>query len=88
MACLFNPEVRKVGQRLGTLNTAWIGRVPNLPNVPNLFPPVYTHTRAHTRAHMTQYTLGRLGRLGSSSIGAGSSLPNLLPTFLTYGDRA
>ena len=50
MACLFDPEVRKVRQRLGTLNTAWIGRVPNLPNVPNLFPPrIHTHTRAHAR---------------------------------------
>ena len=42
MRRLFSPEVRKVGQRLGTLEAAPIGLLPNLNNLPNLF--------AHVRA--------------------------------------
>ena len=32
----FDPEVRKVGQRLGRLEAAPMADVPNLPNLPNL----------------------------------------------------
>lgn len=74
-------------QRLGTLKPAWAGLLPNLPNLPHLFP---THTcagvrtRVRVRAHTSfNYRLGRLGRLGRTSRYAALEVPNLLPTFPT-----
>lgn len=84
-------KVGKVGSRLGTPKPAWIGRFPNLPNVPNLQSRVRTHTRArarmrthtHPHPHTREKRLGTLGRLGKAALALCSSLPNLLPTFPT-----
>lgn len=89
-------KVRKVGQRLGRLKPALVAALPNLPNLPNLFltrvrarVPAYAHRYGHARARshalIPSFQLGRLGRLGSGTPGAGFSLPNLLPTFRTLG---
>lgn len=88
------PEVRKVGSRLGSLKPAPALGVPNLPNLPNLFSNsmraraymgVHAGERAYaltrSRAHYGLETrLGRLGRLGTTSNGAGFELPNLFLT--------
>lgn len=90
---IFTPEVRKVGSRLGAMKAAWIGRVPNLPNVPNLFFFTRTYTcatRAHTHTHRVRapvhtliFWLGRLGRIGKPSGNAAFKIPNIFPTFPT-----
>lgn len=48
-------EVRKVRNRLGTLEPLWVGTLPNLPYLPNLFllrTHAYTHTRTRAHAHV------------------------------------
>ena len=51
----FSAEVRKVRNRLGTLKPLWVGHLPNLPYLPNLFhlrTHTYTHTRTRTHARV------------------------------------
>ena len=85
------PNVRKVGQRLGSLNPAWMLVFPNLPNLPNLLLRVHASERrrgrtcAYARVQVSRFTLGRLGRLGKASHGAGFRLPNLLRTSVRLG---
>src|SRR5688500_2019259 len=69
----FSNKVRKVGSRFGTSKPAWIGLLPNLPNLPHLFLPrthtrmrTHTRTRARTCTHV-YFRLGRLGRLGRTN---------------------
>ena len=78
--------------RLGSWKPLQHNGVPNLPNLPNLFPHVCVgaHGRAcrrahpqacaHTRACVTHLTLGRLGRLGRVKRHKGCRVPNLCPT--------
>lgn len=80
--CRFSAEVRKVRQRLGTLQALCGAGVPNLPNLPNLFPRPRTHARIRARTHahvcvFLDYRLGRLGRLGKVRRGAACRVPNL-----------
>lgn len=51
----FDPEVRKVGQRLGTLQPAPVADVPNLPNLPNLSPRAHERAPAHIRARVRNH---------------------------------
>ena len=50
-----DPEVRKVGQRLGTLQAAPMADVPNLPNLPNLSPRAHERAPAHIRARVRNH---------------------------------
>lgn len=80
----FRPEVRKVRNRLGTLEAACIGLLPNLPYLPYLFhlrTHTYTHTR--TRAHAcvpVSIMVRKVRKVRKSQQGRGFQLPNLLPT--------
>lgn len=78
--------------RLGTREALRDKGVPNLPNLPNLFPHVcagacrrvcrrmHRQACAHTRAQVTAFTLGRLGRLGKGRGDKGFQLPDLCLT--------
>ena len=83
------PHLGQVGQRLGT-RQALLGKgFPNLPNLPHLVSRVHVgahmgvcrrmHRQACARAcvHLTLFTLGRLGRLGTALCHKGFQLPNL-----------
>jgi len=82
-------EVRKVGQTLGWLKAAWIGRFPNLPNLPDLFlissmhVCVHTHAHAHAYArapiHIPNFLVGKVGKVGSDQQWQGFQASSPLP---------
>jgi hypothetical protein len=85
------PNLEQVGQRLGTRKPAWLLRFPNLPNLPNLCVRVRVRECAgaggcaHTRAQVTTFMFGRLGRLGRARLDKALRLPNLFPTLGKVG---
>jgi hypothetical protein len=74
----FDPKVRKVGQRLGTLQASPMADVPNLPNLPYLsLMCASMRPRIYARVYVTRFTLGRLGRLGRLACLLACRVPNL-----------
>ena len=88
------PTFPTLSLRFGTRKPCPDAGVPNLPNLPNLFPSRVRvracrrmHTQARARAHalVTRFTLGRLGRLGTTRRHKGCKVPNLIPTSARLG---
>jgi hypothetical protein len=82
-------QVGNVGSKWGGAEALRGGRVPNLPDLPNLRAEfskrvrVWACARALAGLQINPIKLGRLGRLGKARFNALFRAPNLLPTFLT-----
>lgn len=78
-----DPEVGKVGQRLGRLQAAPMADVPNLPNLPYLSPHVWERAPAHIRARAgNSFYVGKVRKVRNRAGFIGLQGSELLPYLL------